>query len=62
MHGVPLPVEHGAPFRLRAETPLVFKMVKWLRGIEVVDDLAGIGRGHGGWREDFQQYSRQAAI
>ena len=62
MNGVPLPVEHGAPVRLRAETQLGFKMVKWLRGIELVDDLAAIGHGHGGWREDFQHYSRSAGI
>ena len=62
MNGVPLPVEHGAPVRLRAETQLGFKMVKWLRGIEFVDDLSGIGQGQGGWREDFQQYSTYAGI
>jgi DMSO/TMAO reductase YedYZ molybdopterin-dependent catalytic subunit len=31
MNGVPLPVEHGAPVRLRAETQLGYTMVKWLR-------------------------------
>ncbi len=62
MNGVPLPVEHGAPVRLRAETQLGFKMVKWLRGIEFVDDLGAIGQGQGGWREDFQQYSTHAGI
>jgi DMSO/TMAO reductase YedYZ molybdopterin-dependent catalytic subunit len=62
MNGVPLPVEHGAPVRLRAETQLGFKMVKWLRGIELVDDLGTIGHGQGGWREDFQQYSTYAGM
>lgn len=62
MNGVPLPVEHGAPVRLRAETQLGFKMVKWLRGIELVADLRAIGQGQGGWREDFQQYSTHAGI
>ncbi|SDX90679.1 cytochrome b561 [Modestobacter sp. DSM 44400] len=62
MNGVPLPVEHGAPVRLRAETQLGFKMVKWLRGIEFVEDLSDIGQGQGGWREDFQQYSTYAGI
>jgi DMSO/TMAO reductase YedYZ molybdopterin-dependent catalytic subunit len=62
MNGVPLPVEHGAPVRLRAETQLGFKMVKWLRGVEFVDDLSEIGQGQGGWREDFQQYSTRAGI
>jgi DMSO/TMAO reductase YedYZ molybdopterin-dependent catalytic subunit/thiosulfate reductase cytochrome b subunit len=62
MNGVPLSAEHGAPVRLRAETQLGFKMVKWLRGVEFVDDLSGIGQGQGGWREDFQQYSTSAGI
>jgi DMSO/TMAO reductase YedYZ molybdopterin-dependent catalytic subunit/thiosulfate reductase cytochrome b subunit len=62
MNGVPLPVEHGAPVRLRAETQLGFKMVKWLRGIELVEDLSAVGQGQGGWREDFQQYSTYAGI
>jgi DMSO/TMAO reductase YedYZ molybdopterin-dependent catalytic subunit len=59
---VPLSPEHGAPVRLRAETQLGFKMVKWLRGVEFVDDLSGIGQGQGGWREDFQQYSTNAGL
>jgi DMSO/TMAO reductase YedYZ molybdopterin-dependent catalytic subunit len=62
MNGVPLSPEHGAPVRLRAETQLGFKMVKWLRGVEFVEDLSGIGQGQGGWREDFQQYSTSAGI
>jgi DMSO/TMAO reductase YedYZ molybdopterin-dependent catalytic subunit/thiosulfate reductase cytochrome b subunit len=62
MNGVPLSPEHGAPVRLRAETQLGFKMVKWLRGVEFVDDLRDIGQGQGGWREDFQQYSTSAGI
>lgn len=62
MNGVPLPVEHGAPVRLRAETQLGFKMVKWLRGVEFVEDLGAVGQRQGGWREDFQQYSTFAGI
>jgi DMSO/TMAO reductase YedYZ molybdopterin-dependent catalytic subunit len=62
MNGVPLPVEHGAPVCLRAETQLGSKMVKWLRGVEFVDDLDRIGQGQGGWREDFQHYSTAAGI
>jgi DMSO/TMAO reductase YedYZ molybdopterin-dependent catalytic subunit len=62
MNGVPLPVEHGAPVRLRAETQLGYTMVKWLRGVEFVRDLDGIGQGQGGWRQDFQHYARQAGI
>ena len=39
MNGVPLPVPHGAPLRLRVENELGFKMVKYLRAIEVVADF-----------------------
>ena len=48
MNGAPLPVEHGAPVRLRLETQLGFKMVKWITGIEFVADVTDIGQGHGG--------------
>ncbi|MEO6879897.1 MAG: molybdopterin-dependent oxidoreductase, partial [Mycobacteriaceae bacterium] len=51
MNGEPLPVSHGAPVRLRIETQLGFKMVKWVVGIELVDDITSIGMGMGGWRE-----------
>lgn len=36
MNGKPLPLEHGAPLRLRVETLLGYKMVKYLRSIEFV--------------------------
>lgn len=62
MNGQPLTVEHGAPLRLRVETQLGFKMVKWLRAIEVVADYRDIGQGQGGWREDNQHYSAEASI
>jgi len=62
MNGRPLPVEHGAPLRLRVEVQLGFKMVKWIRAIELVDDYSRIGRGQGGWREDYVYYSQAVAI
>lgn len=62
MNGKPLPVEHGAPLRLRVETQLGFKMVKYLRAIEFVNDYRTIGQGQGGWREDVQHYSQEAGI
>ncbi|MGH3274560.1 MAG: molybdopterin-dependent oxidoreductase [Streptosporangiaceae bacterium] len=62
MNGRPLPIEHGAPVRLRIETQLGFKMVKWVRAIEFVDDVSGIGQGQGGWREDQQFYANAAGI
>ena len=62
MNGSPLPIEHGAPLRLRVETLLGFKMVKWIRAIELIDDYRDIGMGQGGWREDQQYYTTWAAV
>ncbi len=62
MNGKPLPLEHGAPLRLRVETQLGYKMVKYLRSIEFVTDYSHIGQGRGGFREDFQYYGRTAEI
>lgn len=62
MNGEPLPIEHGAPIRLRIETQLGFKMVKWVRAIEFVSDVRPIGDGMGGWREDQQYYANAAGI
>jgi sulfoxide reductase catalytic subunit YedY len=60
--GEPLPIQHGAPLRLRVETKLGFKMVKYLRSIEVVDDYRTVGEGQGGAREDHQQFDMGAQI
>jgi len=62
MNGEPLSVTHGAPLRLRMETQLGFKMVKWIRAIEVVQNYWGIGEGQGGYREDVQFYAPGAQI
>jgi methionine sulfoxide reductase catalytic subunit len=62
MNGEPLPLEHGAPLRLRVETELGYKMVKYLRSIELVKDYSAVGQGHGGFREDFQYYGTGAEI
>ena len=62
MNGCPLPVEHGAPLRLRLETQLGFKMVKWIRSIEFVEDYKAVGLGNGGWREDHAYHSRVVGI
>ena len=62
MNGEPLPIDHGAPLRLRCETQLGYKMVKYLRSIEFVADYSSIGQGQGGFREDFQYYGRGAEI
>jgi sulfoxide reductase catalytic subunit YedY len=62
MNGERLSIPHGAPVRLRVETQLGFKMVKWLHTIELVESYAAVGEGQGGWREDFQHYSQDASI
>jgi DMSO/TMAO reductase YedYZ molybdopterin-dependent catalytic subunit len=62
MNGQPLPPEHGAPLRLRVETLLGYKMVKYLQAIELVADFRNVGLGQGGFREDFQFYGRGAEI
>lgn len=58
MNGKPLPIQHGAPLRLRLETQVGFKMAKWIDRIEVVSDYRGIGKGKGGWREDNVHYDK----
>ena len=62
MNGAPLQMNHGAPLRLRVETKLGFKMVKWLKTIELVEDFRTVGEGHGGYREDFEYYETGAEI
>ena len=62
LNGEPLPLQHGAPLRLRVETKLGFKMVKFLRSIEVVDDYRTVGDGQGGVREDQQQFDMGGQI
>ena len=62
MNAAPLTVPHGAPVRLRVETLLGFKMVKWLRAIEFVADYRGIRDGQGGAREDNMYYEESVSI
>jgi sulfoxide reductase catalytic subunit YedY len=62
MNGKRLQVPHGAPLRLRVETQLGYKMVKWLRSIELVSDYRNIGKGQGGYREDVMFYGMGAGI
>jgi DMSO/TMAO reductase YedYZ molybdopterin-dependent catalytic subunit len=52
MNGRPLPVENGAPLRVRVERQLGYKMPKYLRKIELVDSFGRIGKGRGGYWED----------
>ena len=62
MNNQPLDIGHGAPLRLRVETQLGYKMVKWLKSIEFVNDYKHIGLGQAGWREDHMYYSPRAGI
>lgn len=62
MNDQPLPVPFGAPLRLRLENQLGYKMVKFVRAVELVADYHSIGEGKGGWREDVLNYSQIAPI
>jgi DMSO/TMAO reductase YedYZ molybdopterin-dependent catalytic subunit len=53
MNGNLLPIEHGAPLRLRVERQLGYKMAKYVMRIEAVDDIAAIRGGRGGFWEDL---------
>ena len=57
-----LPLLYGAPLRLRVETQLGYKMVKYLRSIELIAEYHTAGDGQGGSREDTMYYGRGAEI
>lgn len=52
MNGRPVPVEYGAPARLRVERQLGYKHAKYLGQVEAVSSLSGIAGGQGGFWED----------
>jgi DMSO/TMAO reductase YedYZ molybdopterin-dependent catalytic subunit len=57
MNGVPLPLAHGAPLRLRVERQLGYKMAKFMARIEVVERFDHIARGKGGtWEDDGYEW------
>jgi methionine sulfoxide reductase catalytic subunit len=56
MNYQPLPVEYGAPVRLRVENQLGYKMVKWISAIEFVETYKTIGKGFGGKNEDDEYF------
>jgi len=62
MNGQLLPMDHGAPLRLRAEVLLGFKMVKWIESIEFVETYSTIRGGTGGSREDNKFYEQAVPI
>ncbi len=47
-----LPVENGAPLRLRVERQLGYKHAKYVMRLELVESFAGIAGGKGGYWED----------
>jgi methionine sulfoxide reductase catalytic subunit len=56
MNGEPLPAVYGAPFRLRVENQLGYKMVKWIERIEFVESEKLLGEGEGGKNEDDEYF------
>jgi DMSO/TMAO reductase YedYZ molybdopterin-dependent catalytic subunit len=52
LNGEPLPVSNGAPLRCRVERQLGYKMAKYVKAIELTDNLARFGQGKGGYWED----------
>jgi len=57
----PLPIDNGAPLRLRVENQLGYKHAKYIRALEFVSSLDKIGQGKGGYWED-QGYEWYAGI
>jgi DMSO/TMAO reductase YedYZ molybdopterin-dependent catalytic subunit len=62
MNFKPLGELHGAPLRLRVENQLGFKMVKWIRSIEFVENMQRVGEGEGGYNEDHEYFGELANI
>jgi DMSO/TMAO reductase YedYZ molybdopterin-dependent catalytic subunit len=62
LNGHLLPVQNGAPLRLRVERQLGYKHAKYVQRIEAVASLAGIGGGKGGYWEDDHDYEWYAGI
>lgn len=62
MNGQDLPIDHGAPIRLRSERQLGYKQAKYVMRIEVRSTLAGLYGGGGGYWEDARGYQWWAGI
>lgn len=62
LNGRLLPVENGAPLRLRVERQLGYKHAKYVERIEAVESLASIHGGKGGYWEDRSDYEWYAGI
>lgn len=62
MNYEPLPIDYGAPLRLRVENQLGYKMVKWIERIEFIESPENIEKGFGGKNEDDEYYDLIANI
>jgi DMSO/TMAO reductase YedYZ molybdopterin-dependent catalytic subunit len=62
MNGGILPVQHGAPLRLRVERQLGYKQAKYVMRVEATDSLAKFYGGKGGYWEDAHDYDWYAGI
>lgn len=52
MNDKALPIENGAPLRVRIERQLGYKMAKYIKSIEVVTGFESVNGGNGGYWED----------
>jgi len=52
LNGKPLPIQNGAPLRLRLERQLGYKMAKYVMRLEIVEDFPRLRGGKGGYWED----------
>lgn len=52
MNDAVLDIPHGAPLRVRLERKLGYKMAKYIVGIDLVESMAELGGGKGGYWED----------
>jgi DMSO/TMAO reductase YedYZ molybdopterin-dependent catalytic subunit len=52
MNDQTLPISNGAPLRVRVERQIGYKMAKYIRRIELVEDYSSIGGGKGGYWPD----------
>jgi DMSO/TMAO reductase YedYZ molybdopterin-dependent catalytic subunit len=52
LNGGALPIENGAPVRVRIERALGYKQPKYVHTIELVESFAQFGMGQGGYWED----------
>ncbi len=52
MNDKPLPIENGAPLRVRVERQLGYKMAKYIKRIELISEFSTVGLGQGSYWAD----------